>query len=304
MMKHRYDHVIDPNGGSAAARLARMIAPGLRVLELGSGPGAVTRILHQKGCRVTAIDLDTESLELCRSFCERVIQADLTQEDSLQAVTGEHFDVIVMADILEHLPNPKRILDGLAPLLTNNGYVMLSLPNASHLSVLACLLNGRFPYQDKGLLDATHLRFFGRKDIEQMLLASGLLWQCWETADLPPEQSELRHYWLALSEADRSVLLHRAVDGQVYQHVIKAYPSTETGQIAKLQADLLESSGKNSAQTRVIATLEAERNLQAEAIAALETAVALERGLTAQILNSHSWRLTEPLRYLKRKLAP
>ena len=60
MIKHRYAHEIDPNGGSAAAVLARMVEPGQRVLELGTGPGTVTRILHDKGCKVTGVEMDPE----------------------------------------------------------------------------------------------------------------------------------------------------------------------------------------------------------------------------------------------------
>jgi hypothetical protein len=61
MIKHRYAHEIDPNGGSAAAVLARMVEPGQRVLELGTGPGTVTRILHDKGCKVTGVEMDSDT---------------------------------------------------------------------------------------------------------------------------------------------------------------------------------------------------------------------------------------------------
>ena len=77
MIKHRYAHEIDPNGGSAAAVLARMVEPGQRVLELGTGPGTVTRILHAKGCKVTGVEMDPETLATCAPFCERTVQANL-----------------------------------------------------------------------------------------------------------------------------------------------------------------------------------------------------------------------------------
>ena len=77
MIKHRYAHEIDPNGGSAAAVLARMVEPGQRVLELGTGPGTVTRILHSKGCKVTGIEMDPETLATCAPFCERTVLANL-----------------------------------------------------------------------------------------------------------------------------------------------------------------------------------------------------------------------------------
>jgi 2-polyprenyl-3-methyl-5-hydroxy-6-metoxy-1,4-benzoquinol methylase len=239
MSEHRYAHQIDPNGGSAAARLARMIAPGLRVLELGTGPGTVTRILHGKDCKVTGVEIDPEAIALCRPFCERIIQGDLTSMTWLKALKGEQFDAIVIADVLEHLPNPQVLLEQLPDLLDPKGFLVISLPNASHLSILACLLNGVFPYQTKGLLDNTHLRFFGRKDVDNLLNASGFMWQRWESVELPPEQSELNAYWLALGDTDRAFLQQRTVDGMVYQHVVKAYPSSESGQLEKMRADLV-----------------------------------------------------------------
>jgi 2-polyprenyl-3-methyl-5-hydroxy-6-metoxy-1,4-benzoquinol methylase len=239
-LEHRYAHQIDPNGGSAAARLARMIAPGTRVLELGTGPGTVTRILHSKDCRVTGVEIDPEAVTLCRPFCERIIQGDLTSMTWLEALQGEQFSAIVIADVLEHLPNPQILLEQLPALLGSDGFLVISLPNASHLSILACLLSGVFPYQTKGLLDNTHLRFFGRKDIENLLNSSGFMWQRWETVELPPTQSELNAYWLGLVEADRAFLQQRTVDGLVYQHVVKAFPSSESGQLGKMRAELVD----------------------------------------------------------------
>jgi 2-polyprenyl-3-methyl-5-hydroxy-6-metoxy-1,4-benzoquinol methylase len=364
-LEHRYAHQIDPNGGSAAARLARMITPGLRVLELGTGPGTVTRILHGKDCKVTGVEIDDEAITLCRPFCERIIQGDLTSLTWLQALKGEQFAAIVIADVLEHLANPQVLLEQLPALLEPEGFLLISLPNASHLSILACLLNGVFPYQTKGLLDNTHLRFFGRKDVGNLLNASGFMWQRWETVELPPAQSELNAYWLGLNDVDRTFLQQRTVDGMVYQHVVKAYPSSESGQLEKMRADLADSQTTldeavklhtkqlNIQQEHIDALmaqhhelerllkqnytptqaalhqeqrldqelsttqellhlqteaqrLRQEQLLKEESIAELEVQLQqhkqrLEDSETQvrSLLNSHSWRITSPLRWLK-----
>ena len=107
MIKHRYAHEIDPNGGSAAAVLARMVEPGQRVLELGTGPGTVTRILHSKGCKVTGLEMDAETLATCAPFCERTIQVNLEDPNWAAPLAGEKFDAIICADVLEHLRNPR-----------------------------------------------------------------------------------------------------------------------------------------------------------------------------------------------------
>lgn len=348
---HRYSYDTDRDGGSAAARVVRQVGFGKRVLEIGTGPGSVTRILHEQGCQVTGLEIDPRAVELCRPFCERIVQCDLESSDWRRHVEGELFDVIVAADVLEHLRDPAALLQGLASLLRPDGYVVISLPNASHLSVVACLIQGRFPYQDKGLLDSSHVRFFGRADIDTLLQACGLLWQRWEAACLEPAHAELQAFWRLLGEEDRKYLTANVADGQVYQHVIKAYPSTATGHVAKARADLLESEERlrvceaeqqvqaasiqrlESEMERVTAELNAElkrrdgliqssemelqrqteNRLALEAqIQALDTQVqalgtesqyraahirALESA-QAELLQSHSWRITAPLRFL------
>ena len=240
MIKHRYAHEIDPNGGSAAAVLARMVEPGQRVLELGTGPGTVTRILHSKGCKVTGIEMDPETLATCAPFCERTLLANLEDPEWAKPLVGEKFDAIICADVLEHLRDPRPLLTQLPAFLAEGGSVLMSLPNASHLTILASLLGGRFPYQQNGLLDNTHLKFYGREDLDALLRECGFLWQRWHTVQVDPAQAELKQYWNDLEDADREFLKARCADGMVYQHVVKSFPASTTGHLNKLQKDLME----------------------------------------------------------------
>ena len=234
MIKHRYAHEIDPNGGSAAAVLARMVEPGQRVLELGTGPGTVTRILHSKGCQVTGVEMDSETLATCAPFCERTVQANLEDPDWAAPLAGEKFDAVICADVLEHLRNPRPLLQQLHCFLKPGGSVLMSLPNASHLTVVASLLGGRFPYQKNGLLDHTHLKFYGREDLEALLRECGLLWQHWHTVQVDPAQAELKAYWQQLDEDEKTFLKAKCADGEVYQHVVRAQPATEAAHFEKL----------------------------------------------------------------------
>jgi 2-polyprenyl-3-methyl-5-hydroxy-6-metoxy-1,4-benzoquinol methylase len=240
MIKHRYAHEIDPNGGSAAAVLARMVEPGQRVLELGTGPGTVTRILHDKGCKVTGVEMDPDTLATCAPFCERTLQANLEDPLWWQPLDGERFEVIICADVLEHLRDPRPLLEKLPVFLREGGCVLMSLPNASHLTIVASLLGGRFPYQKNGLLDNTHLKFYGREDLDALLRECGFLWQHWHTVQVDPSQAELKQYWNDLEESDREFLKARCADGMVYQHVVRAFPTSASGHLNKLQNDLME----------------------------------------------------------------
>jgi 2-polyprenyl-3-methyl-5-hydroxy-6-metoxy-1,4-benzoquinol methylase len=332
MIKHRYAHEIDPNGGSAAARLGRMVEPGQRVLELGTGPGTVTRILHSKGCKVTGVEMDSETLAMCAPFCERTLQANLEDPAWHASLAGEKFDVVMCADVLEHLRDPRPLLSLLPTFLNDTGCVLMSLPNATHLSVVASLMAGRFPYQSKGLLDNTHLRFFGRDDIDALLRECGLVWQRWETVQLDPSEAELKHFWNKLEPFDQEFLRAKCEDGLVYQHVVRSYPSHAAGQLIKLQKDIEDEElliqEKSEALNSVITSLNELTQAHAAAMQvwaeektqmnqrADQLTEALEKSQATlawtedqlknhqdslrEVLSSASWKITKPFRAFKR----
>jgi len=332
MIKHRYAHEIDPNGGSAAARLGRMVEAGQRVLELGTGPGTVTRILYSKGCKVTGVEMDPESLTMCAPFCERTLQANL--EDPLwhQSLAGEKFDVVLCADVLEHLRDPQPLLSLLPQFLNETGCVLISLPNASHLTVVASLMAGRFPYQTKGLLDKTHLRFFGREDIQTLLSDCGLVPQRWETVQLDPSEAELSHFWKNLEPFDQDFLRVKCQDGLVYQHVLRAYPQHSAGLRIDLQKDSEDETHPTQEKTQALQTLitsleelkqvhevlaqewEQEKAQLSQRLEQLSASLDHSQATLAwtedqlknhqdslqEVLSSASWKFTKPLRALKR----
>ena len=336
MIKHRYAHEIDPNGGSAAAVLARMVEPGQRVLELGTGPGTVTRILHAKGCKVTGVEMDPETLATCAPFCERTVQANLEDPQWAAPLAGESFDAIICADVLEHLRDPRPLLNQLHGFLKPGGSVLMSLPNASHLTVVASLLGGRFPYQKNGLLDHTHLKFYGREDLEALLRECGLLWQHWHTVQVDPAQAELKAYWHLLDEETQAFLKAKCADGDVYQHVVRAQPATDAAHLQKLENDRTAMIKAHEAQVLELNAQSAAQKaawLLEKEVTAVQN-VSLINGLMAQEKNtqatlawtesqlqnhkqsiqelhaeiaalkqSTSWRITAPLRKLLRKIS-
>ena len=336
MIKHRYAHEIDPNGGSAAAVLARMVEPGQRVLELGTGPGTVTRILHDKGCKVTGVEMDPDTLATCAPFCERTLQANLEDPLWWQPLDGERFEVIICADVLEHLRDPRPLLEKLPVFLMEGGCVLMSLPNASHLTIVASLLGGRFPYQKNGLLDNTHLKFYGREDLDALLRECGFLWQHWHTVQVDPAQAELKQYWNDLEASDQEFLKARCADGMVYQHVVRAFPTSAAGHLNKLQKDLMELEQSHRAEVSRMhekfesekqAWLEAQRMIAEQVKIELNSLLEVEKNTqetlvwTSEQLNNHktsiqelvaelqalktstSWRMTEPLRAMLRKIS-
>src|SRR5215467_14678304 len=90
-MGHKYDYEIDLNDGSAPARVVRMVGREKRVLEIGAGPGSMTRVLRNTfGCRITAIEIDESVIPALTPFCERVYCTDLNDPSWTQALEHEH----------------------------------------------------------------------------------------------------------------------------------------------------------------------------------------------------------------------
>ena len=233
----RYSYAIDPHGNATANKVLRLVGSEKRVLELGCGPGSMTRFMRQRlDCRITAVEFDAEQAEQARPYCERLLVADLENLDFAAEFADQRFDVVVAADVLEHLRDPWRVLRTVRELLHSGGFLVVSIPNIAHNVIIAQLLAGRFPYVDKGLLDHTHLRFFTRNDVEDLLLSTGFLPETWERNLTPEESTEFAHVWLQTPAAVRDALAHSA-DGQTYQFIVKAYPSEEAGWIAKTRSE-------------------------------------------------------------------
>jgi SAM-dependent methyltransferase len=169
---HRYPWKDIP-GSSHRILLARVEALGekLRVLDLGFGAGLLARRIRPRCRYLAGIELDPEAAQVGAPFFDRPIVGELLE--GLRALSGEPFDVAVAGDILEHLPDPAVALDILHGLLRKDGALLLSLPNVANVSVRVGLLLGRFDYQERGILDRTHLRFFTRRTGRELLEAHG-----------------------------------------------------------------------------------------------------------------------------------
>jgi 2-polyprenyl-3-methyl-5-hydroxy-6-metoxy-1,4-benzoquinol methylase len=130
-------------------------------------------VLKERGCRVTCIELSPDMAAVAERFCDRMIVGNIEALDMGQELPLKSFDVVTFGDVLEHLRDPVTVLRNVKPHLVDRGYIVASIPNVSHQSVIYALLRGEFPYSDEGLLDRTHLRFFARKTLEILFEEAG-----------------------------------------------------------------------------------------------------------------------------------
>ncbi len=150
-------------------------APG-RVLEVGCSSGATLAWLRARWPAAETVGVD--GYEPIRDVLAQ--NADTAIIQNLEAPLPElgRFDLVLALDILEHLTDPATVLKGLVSRLNPGGSVIVSVPNVGHVSILAdLLLRRRFQYQDAGILDRTHLRFFTEESAVGLMNTAGLIVQ-------------------------------------------------------------------------------------------------------------------------------
>lgn len=143
-----------------------------RVLEIGCGFGNTLIEAKRRGKASEIIGVDINNLSVSGEL-DGFIVGNI--ETASLPYSQEYFDAIILADVLEHLQDPWRVLKNVMHYLKKGGICIISIPNIRELRTIGgILLKGRFEYRDCGILDKTHLRFFCKKDIVQLIHSAGL----------------------------------------------------------------------------------------------------------------------------------
>jgi 2-polyprenyl-3-methyl-5-hydroxy-6-metoxy-1,4-benzoquinol methylase len=233
--RHKYEYAVDLDSDSGPARVVRMVGEYKRVLEIGAGPGSITKLLTSvSNCRVTVLDIDAESIKKLAPYCERAYQADLNNAAWPKILEQEKkFEVLVAADVLEHVYEPLVVLKAMKGFLNEDGYMVISLPHVGHSVIHACMLEEDFEYGEFGLLDRTHIRFFGMKNIQKLFEDAGLKIVHAEFVVRDPYYTEFSKRWARTSQELRNVLAKNPF-GLVYQVIVKTVPDKASGEAINL----------------------------------------------------------------------
>jgi 2-polyprenyl-3-methyl-5-hydroxy-6-metoxy-1,4-benzoquinol methylase len=311
------------DAASTHSKIVSLVPPATRVLEFGCATGYMSKVLKDRlGCTVVGVEIDRDAAALAEQHTERVIVGDAEVIDYAAELAGEEFDVVLFADVLEHLKQPGDVLRRVRPFVAENGVVVASIPNIAHASVRLALLGGEFRYREWGLLDDTHLRFFTRASIQDLFEETGYVITHWlrqrfdvgETEIKVPQVPEAVREWLASDP-----------EATTYQFVVRALVSGPASQLKLLHEQLeeLEELRPNRDAVAQLATAREElgelrplreevASLRAEIDAVrrahevqgqrlINERVAFAEGLAhvqATVYGSRSWRITAPLRAL------
>ena len=142
-------------------------------LDVGGGLGNFLKLAKSRlGVETHLVELDAEIAEKARAnYCADFV----TSGDFLKYSGPTRFDCITFLDMLEHVEEPEQHLIHSKHLLSDGGVVIASIPNVSHWSVVADLLEGRWDYAPSGIQCITHLRFFTLKSILVLFERCGFL---------------------------------------------------------------------------------------------------------------------------------
>lgn len=224
----KYDVDIDlGHEGTSHRYMIELVGSNKSVLDVGCSSGYLAKVLNAFGNTVTGVEYDPAAAEAARAVMDRVEVADLDHADLTEIFGDTRFEVIVFGDVLEHLRDPLPVLRQARALLAPGGYIVISIPNISHGDVRMSLLLGRFRYVNLGLLDVTHLRFFTRASLQELLADAGFTAAEVRTTKAPLFGTELG---VRPDEVDPAVVerLQQDPDATTYQFVLTAVPDDAT----------------------------------------------------------------------------
>jgi methionine biosynthesis protein MetW len=230
----RYDahHSVDPF--EVTGILRSLLPDGVRVLDVGCGTGSLTAVVtNGKRTQVLGIEPDRSRAEVAASRGLDVFCGTLTKE---YLDDRELFDVIIFADVLEHVADPAALLRLAAQGLRPEGVVLISVPNAAHWSMRLHVLRGRFNYTATGIRDATHLRWFTFQTIQDLLRSQHFEVLAYKPAagTWMPEYKAIPWKWLPYRIRRRLIAaLTRAIPTLfACQHILKARRDTLLRELA------------------------------------------------------------------------
>jgi glycosyltransferase involved in cell wall biosynthesis len=177
------EYQLKPSEDSSHGRISKLLAhrPPSRILDLGCSSGLLSERLLQMGHHVTGVDVN--ELEGVRERPSAFFKADLN--DGIPSEVGSGFDIVLAADVIEHVMNPGVLMNQIREILSPQGTALICVPNIAHWYPRFRSTFGMFDYDQRGILDATHLRFFTRRSLGRLVGRSGFAIRRMEPLGLP-----------------------------------------------------------------------------------------------------------------------
>ncbi len=191
--RHRSEPTVNAYYDGINEKLFAHLPEARSILEFGCAYGRLGEEYKKKfkGAKWIGIDINEEALAVAAKRLDVVLKSDL--DDDLPFVFEDKFDLIVFGDVIEHVKNPKRLLSQINKLCHENSRIVCCIPNMSHYSVIERLLIGDIAYDNAGLLDETHVRFFSPSSMTKLFLDAGWLPKMVDSYSVASSSPALQH---------------------------------------------------------------------------------------------------------------
>ena len=213
----KYDFDIGDNPTGTHKLILDHVPEYSKVLECGCASGYMTKYMNQKlHCDVDIVEIDKECFKKATQHSRFSYCGDLENDDWNNCLM-DGYDRILFADVLEHLHDPLTVVKKAATLLDSHGHMVISIPNICHNDIIIKMFYNRFDYTPLGLLDSTHIHFWGINNIEKFFDEAGLNIVEIIPVIVPTGMTEQRIVGVDKRLID---LLKERQMGEVYQYVI------------------------------------------------------------------------------------
>lgn len=215
----KYDFEIDLSMNSAMGMILSKLRRHSVILEFGCATGRMTRYMKETlNCQVYIVENDEGAFQKAKEFAQDGICDDIQNYRWVERFGKIAFDAIIFADVLEHLQNPEEVLKRAAGLLKEDGSVFVSVPNVTHNDIVLKSIEEHFDYTKTGLLDNTHIHFWGLENIRTLGKDAGLTIRNLEGTPCSMGSTE-QNVQMGKNRLLENILRERSA-GEIYQFVL------------------------------------------------------------------------------------
>lgn len=137
-----------------------------KVLEIGCGEGTFWSLLKNDDLEIWGVEPNPSAAIVARRKAHQLYESQF--EDCVEGLPNNYFDLIICNDVIEHMPDHDQFFEQIKKKIKPEGCLIGSIPNVRYYQTLRSLLFKKdWPYEDAGVLDRTHLRFFTGKSLRR-----------------------------------------------------------------------------------------------------------------------------------------